>query len=151
MLSSRAKYATRALLELSLRYEEGPVRLSEIAEQQLIPLPFLQQIMGTLRLSGFVKTRKGPGGGFQLARHPKEIILGDLIRAIDGPIALISCVSVTRQAECGCPDPDSCGLRLAFKAARDSMADVLDHTSYEDIRQRHLTNLARIADPEFLG
>ncbi len=144
MLSSRAKYATRALLELSICYEHGPLRLSEIAGRQNIPLPFLQQIMGTLRLAGFVNAKKGPGGGFTLSREPSKVILGDLIRAIDGPIALISCVSVTRQAECGCPDPDTCGLRLAFKTARDSMADVLDNTSYEDIRKRHNENLARL-------
>lgn len=144
MLSSRAKYATRALLELSLCYEQGPLRLSEIAERQSIPLPFLQQIMGTLRLAGFVNAKKGPGGGFTLSREPSKIILGDLVRAVDGPIALISCVSVTRMAECGCPDPEICGLRLAFKEARDSMADVLDHTTYEDIRRRHVENLARL-------
>jgi len=146
MLSSRAKYATRALLELSICYEQGPLRLAEIAVRQSIPLPFLQQIMGTLRLAGFVNAKKGPGGGFTLAREPSKVILGDLIRAIDGPIALISCVSVTRQAECGCPDPDTCGLRLAFKAARDSMAEVLDNTSYEDIRRRHNENIARLLD-----
>src|SRR5215469_16195677 len=105
MLSNRAKYATRAILELSLNYESGTVHLNEIAERQDIPEAFLQQIMGTLRLAGFVKSRKGPGGGFTLSRHPKEIMMGDLIRAIDGPIALISCVSVTRRAECGCPRP----------------------------------------------
>ncbi len=144
MLSSRAKYATRALLELSLNYEQGPVRLSDIAERQRIPQPFLQQIMAALRVGAFVNTTRGPGGGFELARAPKDIMLGEVIRALDGPIALISCVSVTRYAECGCPDPDTCGLRKAFKQARDEMAEVLDKTSYEDIRQRHLANLKAI-------
>src|SRR4051812_42530079 len=124
MLSSRAKYATRAILELSLHYGERSLHLEDIAQAQAIPRPFLQQIMGALRLAGLVSTRRGPGGGFQLAKHPKEIMLGDLVRAIDGPIALISCVSVTRHAECGCPEPETCGLRLAFKQARDSMAAV---------------------------
>lgn len=142
MLSSRAKYATRALLELSLCYEQGPVRLSDIAERQKIPHAFLQQIMSALRVGGFVRTTRGPGGGFELMRPPKDIMLGEVIRALDGPIALISCVSVTRYAECGCPDPDNCGLRQAFKQARDEMAEVLDKTSYEDIRQRHIRNLA---------
>ena len=137
MLSNRAKYATRAILELSLSYAEGPVHLKEIAERQNIPEPFLQQILGTLKLAGFVNTRKGPGGGFTLARPPKDIMLGHLVRAIDGPIALISCVSVTRHAECGCPSPETCGLRRAFQLAIDSMADVLDQMSYEEICSRH--------------
>lgn len=142
MLSNRAKYATRALLELSLNYEKGALHLSEIAERQQIPEPFLQQIMGALRLGGFVASRKGPGGGFALAKHPREIMLGEVVRALDGPIALISCVSVTRHAECGCPHPETCGLRLAFKEARDAMAEVLDHTSYDDIRNRHMAQSA---------
>jgi Rrf2 family protein len=144
MLSSRAKYATRALLELSLNYEEGPLRLSVIAERQHIPPLFLQQIMGSLKLGGFVNTQKGPGGGFLLAHEPGQIMLGDVVRAMDGPLALLSCVSVTRHGECGCPDPEVCGLRLAFKKARDSMAGILDNTSYEDIRRRHRENLARL-------
>lgn len=137
MLSNRAKYATRAILEMSLNYENGTVHLNEIAERQDIPEAFLQQIMGTLRLAGFVRSRKGPGGGFTLSKHPKEIMMGDLIRAIDGPIALISCVSVTRRAECGCPKPETCAIRQAFQAARDAMSDVLDKTSFDDIRKRH--------------
>ncbi|HEY3783243.1 MAG TPA: Rrf2 family transcriptional regulator [Fimbriimonadaceae bacterium] len=137
MLSNRAKYATRAILELSINFEQGPVHLNEIAERQAIPEPFLQQIMGTLRMTGFVKSRKGPGGGFMLARHPKDIMIGQLVRAIDGPIALISCVSVTRRAECGCPHPQTCGIKKAFQEARDAMAAVLDETSFEEIRKRH--------------
>ena len=137
MLSNRAKYATRAILELSINFERGAVHLSDIASRQDIPEPFLQQIMGTLRMAGFVKSRKGPGGGFTLARHPKDVMIGQLIRAIDGPIALISCVSVTRRAECGCPHPDTCGIRKVFQEARDAMAAVLDETSFDDIRKRH--------------
>lgn len=135
MLSSRARYATRAVLELSLRYEEGPLQVQEIAEPQAIPVKFLQQILRQLKLDGFISTRKGPGGGYQLARAPKDITLGELVRAVDGPIAMISCVSVTRQAECGCPHPESCGLRHAFQEARDAMAEVLDRITFEDIRR----------------
>jgi Rrf2 family protein len=146
VLSNRAKYATRALLELSLCYEKGPVHVTEIAERQEIPLAFLHQIMGTLRMGNFVISRKGPGGGFRLAREPKDIMLGELVRAIDGPIALLSCVSVTRHAECGCPEPETCGLRKAFKEARDAMAEVLDKTSYEDIRKTHLAGGPSLLD-----
>jgi Rrf2 family protein len=146
MLSNRAKYATRAILELSLQYERGPVHLSDIARRQDIPEPFLQQIMGTLRTAGFVQSRKGPGGGFSLAKHPSELSLGTLIRALDGPIALISCVSVTRRAECGCPHPDTCGIRKAFQDARDVMAGVLDDTNFDIIRQRHSPGAGEISD-----
>lgn len=148
MLSNRAKYATRAILELSLQYERGPVHLTDIAARQDIPEAFLQQIMGTLRTSGFVQSRKGPGGGFTLAKPPNELTLGALIRALDGPIALISCVSVTRHAECGCPHPDTCGIRKAFQEARDVMAAVLDETTFEDIRKRHFPG--PLDDPDYM-
>jgi Rrf2 family protein len=148
MLSNRAKYATRAILELSLQYENEPVHLAEIAERQNIPEAFLQQIMGTLRTAGFVTSRKGPGGGFTLSKPPSELSLGTLIRALDGPIALISCVSVTRHAECGCPHPDTCGIRKTFQEARDVMADVLDETTFEDIRQRH--KAGPLEEPDYM-
>ena len=136
-LSSRAKYATRALLDLSLHEDEGPVQIHDIAERQLIPVKFLEQILLLLKRSGFVQSRKGPGGGYYLARPPREITLGAVVRALDGPLAPISCVSVSGYTECGCPEPETCGLRAAFKEARDALAAVLDGTTFADIRERH--------------
>src|SRR5437667_7631362 len=107
MLSSRAKYATRALLDLSVNYEKGPVQLQHIAERQTIPAKYLEQIMMTLKLGGYVVSRKGPGGGYMLARPPDQITLGSVTRAMDGPIAPMSCVSISGFHECGCPSPDS--------------------------------------------
>jgi Rrf2 family protein len=136
MLSSRARYATRAMLDLSLRYDEGPVLIGDISERQNIPLKYLQQILVSLKLAGFLQSRKGPGGGYALARSPKEITLGEVVRAMDGPIAPISCVSVTNYAECGCPNPERCSLRATFKEVRDAMAEVIDHISFAEIAQK---------------
>ena len=133
MISSRAKYATRALLELAIRYDTGPVLIHEIAAAQNIPVRFLEQILLQLKTEGFVASRKGPGGGYLLASPPDHIALGSVIRSIEGPIAPISCVSVTQYEACGCPDPDNCGLRQAFKDAREALANVLDRTTYADI------------------
>lgn len=134
MLSSRARYATRALLELSKHYDQGPTSIQEIATKQNIPLKYLEQILVVLKLARFVNSKKGPGGGYFLARSPGEIVLGDVVRAMDGPIAPISCVSVSGYHECGCPEPETCGLRMVFKEARDAIANVLDSTSFEDIQ-----------------
>ena len=143
MLSSRAKYATRALLELSLNYDKGPVAIQDIATRQNIPVKFLEQILMALKMVGFVQSKKGPGGGYFLARAPKEIVLGSVVRALDGPVAPISCVSVHGYQECGCPHPDTCGLKRVFKEARDAIAGVLDSTTFEDIvtRQKGLEHL----------
>lgn len=136
MLSSRARYATRAVLHLSLRHGQGPVAAQEIADRQNIPMKFLQQILISLKLAGFVVSRKGPGGGFTLARPPEQIMLGTVLRAMDGPLAPVSCVSVTRYEECSCPNPDDCTLRETFKEARDAMSQILDSTSFADLCQR---------------
>ena len=136
MLSSRAKYATRALLDLALHYEQGPVSMQEIAARQNIPLKYLEQILLALKLRNVVASRKGPGGGYWLAHAPAEITLGTVVRAMDGPIAPISCVSISGYHECGCPEPETCGLRKVFKEARDALASVLDQTTFADILQR---------------
>lgn len=138
VLSSRGKYATRALLDLSLHYEEGPVSIQCIAERQNIPLKYLEQILLSLKHHGFVNSRKGPGGGYLLARPPRAITLGAVVRAIEGPLAPISCASVSGYAECGCPEPETCGLRAVWKEARDALAAIMDGTTFADIRDQHL-------------
>lgn len=137
MLSSRAKYATRAILHLALREQEGPVLIQEIADAQNIPLKYLQQILVSLKVAGFVQSRKGPGGGYTLARPSKEIMLGAVLRSMDGPLAPISCVSVTQHSECGCPVPETCALRATFRDVREAMAAVLDNTSFLELKERH--------------
>ena len=136
MLSNKAKYATRALLDLTLQYDRGPVLIHDIAKRQEIPIKFLEQILLTLKHSGFVESRKGRGGGYFLAKPPSKITLGAVVRAIDGPLAPISCVSVTRYMACGCPDAATCGLRSVWQEARDQLADVLDRATFAEIRER---------------
>ncbi len=137
MISSRGKYATRAILDLALHYEEGTAQIHDIAARQKIPVKFLEQILLSLKRFGFVHSRKGPGGGYALAMPPEAITLGAVVRAMEGPLAPISCVSVTGYMECGCPDPTTCGLRAIWKEARDALAAVLDSTTFADIRERH--------------
>jgi Rrf2 family transcriptional regulator, cysteine metabolism repressor len=138
VLSSRGKYGTRAMLDLCLHAEEGPVQIHDIAERQKIPLKYLEQILLSLKRYGFVNSRKGPGGGYSLAKPPHQITLGAVVRAMDGPLAPISCASVSGYAECGCPEPATCGLRAIWKEARDALAEIMDGTTFADIRDRHL-------------
>jgi Rrf2 family protein len=133
VLSSKTRYATRAILELSLKYNEGPVLVGEIADRQNIPSNYLHQILVSLRLAGFVRSQKGPGGGYRLARAPHEITLGQVVRAMHGTIAPVTCVSISDYMVCGCPHPDKCSLRASFREARDAMAEVLDHTTFGDL------------------
>ncbi len=145
MLSSRARYATRAILDLSLEYGKGAIQIQDIADRQNIPVKFLQQILVALKMTGFVSSRKGPGGGYLLAMAPKEITLGAVVRAMDGPIAPISCVSVTKFSECGCPNPEVCSLRNTFKEARDAISEVLDKTTFAELTDRQLAAIDSIS------
>ena len=134
MISSRARYATRAILDLSLRGGTTTL-IQDIADRQNIPLKFLQQILVALKGAGFVSSRKGPGGGYALARKPESITLGAVIRAMDGGVAPISCVSVNAHAECGCPRPETCALRAKFRDVRDAMAAILDRTTFAELAE----------------
>jgi len=136
MLSNRAKYATRALLDLTIHYDKGPVLIQDIADRQSIPIKFLEQILLALKHASFVESRKGRGGGYFLSHPPAKITLGAVVRAIDGPLAPISCVSITSYQACGCPDPATCGLRTIWQEARNALADVLDRTSFAEILER---------------
>ncbi len=134
MLSSRARYATRAILDLSQHAGET-VLIQDVALRQNIPLKFLQQILVSLKGAGFVSSRKGPGGGYALARKPETITLGDVVRSMDGMLAPLSCVSVNAHAECGCPRPETCVLRAKFREVRDAMAGILDRTTFADLAE----------------
>ena len=136
MLTNRGKYATRAMLDLALHYKQGPVLIQDIAARQKIPIKFLEQILLTLKNAGFVVSRKGRGGGYLCARPPSEITLGSVVRVIDGPLAPVSCASVTRNSDCGCPDPATCALRAIWKDARDALSRVLDGTTFAEICER---------------
>jgi Rrf2 family protein len=134
MISSRARYATRALLDLSLR-PEGLVLIGDIATRQNIPLKYLQQILVALKQAGFIRSRKGPGGGVVLARPPEAITLGELIRAIDDPFSNVGCLGT----DCGCPDPDTCPIRESFQDVREAIDDILNQTTFADLRDRYRT------------
>jgi Rrf2 family cysteine metabolism transcriptional repressor len=133
-LSTKGEYASRAMVELARRYGQGPVPIKIIALSQAIPQQFLEQILLLLRRAGYVKSKKGPNGGYYLARPPVEINVAEVIRAMDGPLAPINCVSVIEHEPC--PLEDKCGLRLLWKEVRDMVAEHLEKTTFEDVLKR---------------
>jgi len=92
-LSLRGEYALRALLVLGLSYDEPRVRIQSISEEQNIPKRFLEQILNDLKSAGLVQSKRGVAGGYRLARRPEEISIAQVIRHIEGALALVSCVS----------------------------------------------------------
>lgn len=137
MLSRKAKYAIKALLGLAEQRGDGPVRIVDLARQQSLPRKFLELILLELRNTGMVQSRKGKGGGYLLARAPERIMLGQVVRMFDGPLAPVPCASQTAYVRCAdCADEATCGVRLAMKQVRDATARILDHTSLAGLRRR---------------
>jgi Rrf2 family protein len=135
MLSKKAKYAIKALLALAEHGAEEPMRIADLARQESLPQKFLELILLELRNAGVVRSKKGKGGGYLLARSPDRILLGEVVRLFDGPLAPVPCASQTAYVPCAdCADEATGGVRLAMKAVRDATAKILDHTSLAGLR-----------------
>jgi Rrf2 family protein len=133
-LSTKGEYASRAMLELSVRYGQGPLHIRDISAAQHIPERFLEQILLLLKRAGYLKSRKGREGGYALAKPPSAITVAEVIRVMDGPLAPIDCVSV--MAHEVCPMEGTCGLRWLWKEVRDSVARILERTTFDDLVRR---------------
>ena len=119
------------MLELSLKYDKGPQHIGKISKSQVIPQRFLEQILLLLKRAGYLKSKKGPKGGYYLAKPPAEINVAEIVRVMDGPLAPIDCVSV--MAHEPCPMEATCGLRWLWKEVRDSVAEILERTTFADL------------------
>jgi Rrf2 family protein len=142
-LSKRGEYGLRAMITLAGAPTEGslPVmmQIKEISQREQISPKFLEHILLTLKNAGLLHSKMGIGGGYYLARPAGEITLGQIFRVLDGPVAPIKCVSQTAYESCGCPDEETCGLRLVMSDVRNAIADILDHTSLADVIQKQGT------------
>jgi Rrf2 family protein len=132
MLSQKARYALRALVELA-RAQGAQVTSGELASRADAPRKFLEAILLELARNKVVISRRGKFGGYTLARTPEQISFAEVIRIIDGPLALAPCVSRLSFRKCDdCPDLATCSLREALLRARDATSDVLEGYSLAD-------------------
>jgi Rrf2 family protein len=130
MLTRKTKYGLKAMLTLTREHGHGPVLIAGLSQQERIPKKFLESILLELKHRGLVQSQKGPGGGYQLARSPERISVGEVIRVLDGPLALVSCVSQTAYAPCQeCVTERDCAVRRVFQRVRDETARILDGTT----------------------
>ena len=135
MLSSKAKYALRALLRLVENTSAGSwIQTGEVAEQERVPRKFLEAIFVQLRDQGIIESRRGAQGGYRLVRNPASVSVADVIRILDGPLALTPCASRTRYRQCAdCVDVKKCRLQPLMQEARDAVADVLENCSLSQL------------------
>jgi Rrf2 family protein len=133
MLTQRSRYALRAMLLLARGDRDVPLPLSRIAQDAVVPRKFLEIIFGDLKQAGLVVAHRGKAGGYRLARPPHLISFGDIIRVIEGPLALVPCVSRTAYRRCAdCADEATCAIRRAMLVVRDDTTRILDGTSLAD-------------------
>jgi Rrf2 family protein len=132
-LSTKGRYAARAMLELAIHYAGGPVRLNEIAGRQEISVRYLEQMMTMLVASGLVNSMKGKRGGFSLAKPPDQIRLSEVVQAVEGSLAPVACVddaSVCRRI-------DLCVTHEIWARLKDVMLEMLSSITLEDMVKRH--------------
>jgi Rrf2 family protein len=133
MISQKSKYAFRALIAL-VRAGPGSTRMiSEISREQAIPKKFLEQILLELKRAGIVTSHRGRTGGYALLKAPEEITFGEVLRLIDGPLALLPCLSKIAYRRCeDCRDETNCEIRRVFARVADATRQVLDSTTLAD-------------------
>jgi Rrf2 family protein len=133
-LSKRGEYGIRALCHLAVRHDRGVIHIASIAEQESLPSKFLEGILLQLKRAGIVKSRRGVEGGYALSRLPKEIMLGEVIRVLDGPLAPLG--SAEELHAMMARHPRQAGLYGVLLDVRNAASEILDRTSLADVVTR---------------
>lgn len=134
MLSKKTKYGLKALTFLAAQKGRSPVQISEIAKHENISQKFLESILLTLRKTGLLGSKKGKGGGYYLIKEPKDIPMTTVMRVLEGPIAMVPCVSLNFYEKCeDCPDEASCSVHKLMLQVRDSTLEVFKNNTLADL------------------
>lgn len=129
----KTKYGLKALSYLSRQEQNVPVLISDISESESISKKFLESILLTLKKNGILASKKGKGGGYYLLKKPKEIKISTIIRILEGPIAMLPCVSLNYYEKCeDCKSEDQCSLNRLMVEVRDSTLKILENKTLED-------------------
>jgi len=144
-VSKRGEYALRSLINLGIAHELGlpRVQIRQLAEKENIPVKFLEAILLEMNRAGYLDSKRGKGGGYFLKKPMARITIGEIVRLIDGPLAPISCASVTAYRPCSCPDEAHCGLRLLMIDVRNAIANILDKYTLADTVEVTLRKMRR--------
>jgi Rrf2 family transcriptional regulator, iron-sulfur cluster assembly transcription factor len=128
-LSTKGQYGVRAMFEIAKGYKKGPITIKEISKRQDVSVAYLEQILNTLRKAGIITSVKGPGGGYVLGRDPDNISIGAILRELEGPVAITSCLDPKE----GCMRVDGCVTHLLWKALGENIEAFLDNMSLRDL------------------
>jgi len=133
MLSKKTKYGLKALTFLVRQETKKPVQIAEIAKRENISQKFLESILLSLRKQGILGSKKGKGGGYYLLKDPSDVLMTEIIRVLEGPIAMVPCVSLNFYEKCDdCPDEDACSVNKLMIQVRDSTLEIFRNTTLKD-------------------
>lgn len=133
MLSKKTQYALKALSYLVVHKKDEPILIASISEEKKIPIKFLENILLGLKKAGILESKKGKGGGYFLKKSPKEITIASVLRATEGPIALLPCVSLNFYKKCKDCNEKTCGLNKIMVQTRDATLAVLEKKTIADL------------------
>ena len=137
-ISTKGRYGLRAVLDLAMNYSERPITLSTIAKRQQISEGYLEQLMSAMKKAGIVASSRGAQGGYYLARDPAQIYVGEVFRALEGPLAITSCVSEENDA--ACIRRENCGSAFIWAELQSAISEVLDRYTIADLISREYDN-----------
>ena len=143
-LSTKGKYGVRAVFEVAKHFGQGPITIKEIAERQGISFSYLEQILNRLGKAGVIESVRGPGGGYLLGGKPSDLTVGDVVRALEGPIALSHCLEPGSSEDCY--QADDCVARMVWSKVGAKIEEALDSISFEDLLQQN--NQKEAASPK---
>ncbi len=133
MLSKKTKYGLKALTYIAKKQCEEPVSISEIAKEEQISQKYLESILLSLKKGGILSSKKGKSGGYYLLKLPEDISMSKIIRILEGPIAMLPCVSLNFYEKCDdCPDEKACSVHKLMIQVRDSTLKILENTTLSD-------------------
>lgn len=134
MISKKTKYGLKALTFLARQENKAPVQIEVISKSENISQKFLESILLTLRKNGFLGSKKGKGGGYYLLKDPKDIKMSSIMRILEGPIAMVPCVSLNFYEKCDdCPDEKACAVHNLMIDVRDSTLNIFNNRSLADL------------------
>jgi Rrf2 family protein len=134
MLSMKTKYGIKALAYIARQKDLKIVQIATIAKEENIPHKFLESILLSMRKAGFLGSKKGKDGGYYLLKNPEDILMTDVFRVLEGPIAMLPCVSLNFYERCeDCPDENKCSVHKLMIQVRDSTLNVLKNNTLADL------------------
>ncbi len=129
-LSTKGQYGVRAMFEIAKNYKKGPLTIREIAKRQGVSVAYLEQLLNRLRKANFIKSHKGPGGGYVLCKKPEEISVGMILNTLEGPVAIAQCLDPLTKR---CSRIEGCVTRLLWKSLGEKIEYFLETISLKDL------------------